>query len=371
MLFFVVFVFGADTVHYSWRSAVIGSTDAARSAGMRHARIDAQSSSPATIENASGSMAPTPKSMPLHGAADEVGADRAERDADERRGQCPRAGSAAAPDRVRRRAPCAGRSRACAARPRTTSRRRCRAPRARSATPANAPNSTAWKRSNASGSCTRCSIVLTSAIGRSGSSVCTIAAMLVRIESGSRRRAHARPSRPATDSARRARRSRGNRRAARRCARRDRRRRSATRRLGPSRVTPGINCSMMIRCVQRIEAVQILPHERVVDDRDARGAGRVLLGEGASALHRNAERLEVVGRHHVEAGAGTLRGSLTGRPDDRERHAEARAAHRHAGRHRRGRHARNRARLLEQLAIEPLDLLAAPSGARRGPAART
>ena len=138
---------------------------------------------------------------------------------------------AAAPGRGRRRAPCAGRSRACAARRRTTSRRRCRSAASSSATPAKLPKSAvlkaivrpATRRRAGPSSCT-------SAIGRSGSTDRITAAMLC----CSARRIALRPHRhhraAATGSARTARRSPGTRRpSVRRCGRRCRRRRSATR----------------------------------------------------------------------------------------------------------------------------------------------
>ena len=113
----------------------------------------------------------------------------------------------------------------------------------------------------------------------------------------------------------------------------------------------------MSRCFSGSCLLEVLPHERVVDNGDARRALDVLLGERASALNRNAERPEVVRRDHVEARTRTLPRIAHRLADDRERHAEAGARDRHARSGGDAAHAGDRAHAIEELSIERVDLL--------------
>ena len=83
---------------------------------------------------------------------------------------------------------------------------------------------------------------------------------------------------------------------------------------GPSLVTPGINCSITDPLRQRIEAVQIGPRERVVDDGDALGAGQscsVKLRPRCMAMP-NVRKYS--GLTMLKPAPGRCDGSVTGRP---------------------------------------------------------
>src|SRR4029079_1385744 len=111
--------------------------------------------------------------------------------------------------------------------------------------------------------------------------------------------------------------------------------------------------------LQWVDAIEIFLHERVVDDRHGHTRHAVLFGKGASAGDRDPERLVVVGRDHVEAGAGPLARIGRGLARDVERHADAGSLYRRPRRHRNGGHAGHGLDPLEELRIEGVDLIVA------------
>ncbi len=84
--------------------------------------------------------------------------------------------------------------------------------------------------------------------------------------------------------------------------------------------------------LERVDAFEVLLHEVFVDDGYFDAGGGVLIGEGAAIDYANAEGFEEVGGDHAEAGVGSHGGVVEGRfSDDGKRHAKARAEERKAG----------------------------------------
>ena len=84
---------------------------------------------------------------------------------------------------------------------------------------------------------------------------------------------------------------------------------------------------------ERVDICHVAAREGLVDECDRLRSKAVLVADGATAENLDAERVELARRHHVETGAGPPRRILDRLSDDREGHAEGRAADRNSSRY--------------------------------------